>query len=113
VAIVQVVTGRLEFIAEGELLDVGSAFWLHMDPGTPHSLTAREPTSCSSPSSRLVELRRVKRLPSSDPEMTSLVPEGGSNAWLTTMTEDGAIRNQRHAAPAASITFMTAQRVLG
>jgi quercetin dioxygenase-like cupin family protein len=44
VAIVQVVKGRLEFIAEGELLDAGPGFWLHMDPGAPHSLTARELT---------------------------------------------------------------------
>ena len=44
VAIVQVVKGRLEFIAEGELFDAGPGFWLHMEPGTPHSLTAREST---------------------------------------------------------------------
>lgn len=43
-ATVQVVKGRLEFIAEGELLDAGPGFWLRMDPGAPHSLTAREPT---------------------------------------------------------------------
>ena len=43
-AIVQVVKGRLEFIADGEQLDAGPGFWLHMEPGTPHSLTAREPT---------------------------------------------------------------------
>jgi quercetin dioxygenase-like cupin family protein len=43
-AIVQITTGRLEFIADGERLDAGPGFWLHMEPGTPHSLTAREPT---------------------------------------------------------------------
>jgi len=43
-AIVQVTKGRLEFIADGERLDAGPGFWLHMEPGTPHSLTAREPT---------------------------------------------------------------------
>jgi quercetin dioxygenase-like cupin family protein len=43
-AIVQVTKGRLEFIADGEQLDAGPGFWLHMEPGTPHSLTAREPT---------------------------------------------------------------------
>jgi quercetin dioxygenase-like cupin family protein len=43
-AIVQVTKGRLEFIADGELLDAGPGFWLHMESGTPHSLTAREPT---------------------------------------------------------------------
>jgi quercetin dioxygenase-like cupin family protein len=43
-AIVQAVKGRLEFTADGEQLDAGPGFWLHMEPGTPHSLTAREPT---------------------------------------------------------------------
>jgi len=43
-AIVQVLTGRLRFTAEGEELDAGPGFWLHMTPGTPHSLTATEPT---------------------------------------------------------------------
>ena len=43
-AIVQVMRGRLEFTADGEQLDAEPGFWLHMQPGTPHSLTAREPT---------------------------------------------------------------------
>jgi quercetin dioxygenase-like cupin family protein len=43
-AIVQVTKGRLEFIADGEEHDAGPGFWLHMEPGTPHSLSAREPT---------------------------------------------------------------------
>lgn len=43
-AIVQVLSGRLSFTADGEILDAGPGFWLHMDPGTPHSLTAVEPT---------------------------------------------------------------------
>ena len=43
-AIVQVVKGRPEFIADGEQLDARRGFWLHMEPGTPHSLTGREPT---------------------------------------------------------------------
>ncbi len=43
-AIVQVVKGRLEFFADGEQRDAGPGFWLHMEPGTPHSLTAGEPT---------------------------------------------------------------------
>ena len=43
-AIVQVVKGRLEFTADGEHLDAVPGFWLHMEPGTPHSLIAREPT---------------------------------------------------------------------
>lgn len=43
-AIVQLVKGRLEFVADGERLDAAPGFWLHMEPGTPHSLIAREPT---------------------------------------------------------------------
>jgi quercetin dioxygenase-like cupin family protein len=43
-AIIQVVKGRLEFIADGEQLDAGAGFWLRMEPGTPHSLRALEPT---------------------------------------------------------------------
>jgi len=43
-AIVQVLKGRLDFIVDGEQLDAGPGFWLHMHPGTPHSLTAHEPT---------------------------------------------------------------------
>ena len=43
-AIVQIIKGRLEFFADGEQLDAGPGFWLHMEPGTPHSLTAREPS---------------------------------------------------------------------
>jgi quercetin dioxygenase-like cupin family protein len=43
-ATVQVTKGRLEFIADGEKLEAEPGFWLHMEPGTPHSLTAREPT---------------------------------------------------------------------
>lgn len=43
-AIVQVMAGRLRFVADGEELDAGPGFWLHMTPGTPHSLVATEPT---------------------------------------------------------------------
>jgi quercetin dioxygenase-like cupin family protein len=43
-AVVQVVTGRLRFTVDGEELDAGPGFWLHMAPGTPHSLAASEPT---------------------------------------------------------------------
>ena len=43
-AIVQVIKGRLEFTVDGEHLDAGPGFWLHMELGTPHSLAAREPT---------------------------------------------------------------------
>ena len=43
-AVVQVVTGRLRFTAEGEEFDAGPGFWLHMPPDTPHSLVASEPT---------------------------------------------------------------------
>lgn len=43
-AIVQVISGRLRFTADGEELDAGPGFWLHMAPDTPHALTATEPT---------------------------------------------------------------------
>ncbi len=43
-AIVQVLAGRLRFTADGEDLDAGPGFWLHMTPGTPHALVATEPT---------------------------------------------------------------------
>jgi len=43
-AIVQVLVGRLSFMAGGEEYDAGPGFWLHMSPGTPHSLIAKEPT---------------------------------------------------------------------
>lgn len=44
VAIVQVMKGQLEFVVDGEHFVAEPGFWLHMDPGTPHSLSAREPT---------------------------------------------------------------------
>lgn len=43
-AIVQVLVGRMRFTADGESLEAGPGFWLHMAPGTPHSLMALEPT---------------------------------------------------------------------
>jgi quercetin dioxygenase-like cupin family protein len=43
-AVVQVITGRLRFTSDGEELDAGPGFWLHMAPDTPHSLIATEPT---------------------------------------------------------------------
>jgi quercetin dioxygenase-like cupin family protein len=43
-AIVHVTKSQLEFIVDGEKLDAGPKFWLHIEPGTPHSLSAREPT---------------------------------------------------------------------
>jgi len=43
-AMVQVITGRLRFTADGEEFDAGPGFWLHMAPDTPHSLVATEPT---------------------------------------------------------------------
>lgn len=36
--------GRMRFTADGEDLEAGPGFWLHMAPGTPHALTALEPT---------------------------------------------------------------------
>jgi quercetin dioxygenase-like cupin family protein len=43
-AVVQVLVGRLRFMADGEEFDAGPGFWLHMSPATPHSLVAKEPT---------------------------------------------------------------------
>lgn len=43
-AIVQVLSGSLRFTADGEELDAGPGFWLHMTEGTPHALEATEPT---------------------------------------------------------------------
>lgn len=43
-AVVHVLSGRLSFTADGEEMDAGPGFWLHMAPGTPHSLSAVEPT---------------------------------------------------------------------
>jgi quercetin dioxygenase-like cupin family protein len=42
-AIVQVLAGRLRFTADGEELDAGPGFWLHMAPDTPHAVVAVEP----------------------------------------------------------------------
>jgi quercetin dioxygenase-like cupin family protein len=43
-AVVQVISGRLRFTADGEELDAGPGSWLHMAPDTPHALVATEPT---------------------------------------------------------------------
>lgn len=43
-AIVQVLVGHLGFTADGEEFEAMAGFWLHMSPGTAHSLVAREPT---------------------------------------------------------------------
>jgi quercetin dioxygenase-like cupin family protein len=43
-AVVQVLSGRLRFTADGEELEMAPGSWLHMTPGTPHSLVATEPT---------------------------------------------------------------------
>ena len=43
-AVVQVLLGRLRFSVDGEEIDAGPGFWLHMPSGTPHSLVAVEPT---------------------------------------------------------------------
>ncbi len=43
-ALVQVLVGRLGFVADGEEFDAGPGFWLHMSPGTPHALVAKAPT---------------------------------------------------------------------
>lgn len=43
-AVVQVLSGRLQFTVDNEQLDLGPGSWLHMSPGAPHSLIASEPT---------------------------------------------------------------------
>ena len=43
-AVVQIVSGRLRFIVDGDELDLVDGSWLHMAPGAPHSLVAIEPT---------------------------------------------------------------------
>jgi quercetin dioxygenase-like cupin family protein len=43
-AVVQVLAGRLRFTANGEELDAGPGFWLHMPSAIPHSLMATEST---------------------------------------------------------------------
>jgi len=42
---VQIVKGRLEFFADGEQLDAGPGFWLHMEPERPTVSPRREPTT--------------------------------------------------------------------
>jgi len=44
-AVVQVLSGRLRFTVDGEELEGGPGWWLHMTPGTPHELLAVEPTT--------------------------------------------------------------------
>ena len=43
-AVVQVLAGRMSVTADGEEHEARPGFWLHMSPGTPHALVAREPT---------------------------------------------------------------------
>ena len=43
-AIIQVMSGRLRFTVDGDEAQVVPGTWLHMSPGTPHSLVAEEPT---------------------------------------------------------------------
>lgn len=43
-AVVQVLSGLLHFVVDGEELELTPGSWLHMDPGAPHSLTATVPT---------------------------------------------------------------------
>ena len=43
-AVVQVLSGRLRFTVDGEELELPPGSWLHMTPGTPHSLVATERT---------------------------------------------------------------------
>lgn len=43
-AIIHVLSGRLALTVDGEEIDAGPGCWVHMEPETQHSLTAREPT---------------------------------------------------------------------
>ncbi len=43
-AVVQVLSGRLRFTVDREEVELAPSSWLHMTPGTPHSLVATEPT---------------------------------------------------------------------
>jgi quercetin dioxygenase-like cupin family protein len=43
-AVVQVLSGRLRFSIDGEEFELVPGSWLHMTPGTPHSVVATEPT---------------------------------------------------------------------
>ena len=43
-AIIQVLSGRLRLTVDGDETRVAPGTWLHMGPGTPHSLEAEEPT---------------------------------------------------------------------
>jgi quercetin dioxygenase-like cupin family protein len=43
-AVVQVQSGRLRFVVDGEEIDLSAGSWLYMGPGAPHSLVATEPT---------------------------------------------------------------------
>ena len=43
-AIVQVLSGRLRFVVDGDQLDLRGGSWLHMAAGAPHALEALEPT---------------------------------------------------------------------
>ena len=44
VAIVQVLSGHLLLLVDGEDINAGPGFWLQMAPDTPHALRALEPT---------------------------------------------------------------------
>jgi quercetin dioxygenase-like cupin family protein len=43
-AIVQIVSGRMRFVVDGDTYDAGPGWWLYMAPGTAHALEATEPT---------------------------------------------------------------------
>jgi quercetin dioxygenase-like cupin family protein len=43
-AVVQVLSGQLHFVVDGDAVELTPGSWLHMDPGAPHSLTATVPT---------------------------------------------------------------------
>jgi len=43
-AVVQVLSGQLQFNVEGESIDLAPGQWLYMTQGAPHTLEALEPT---------------------------------------------------------------------
>lgn len=43
-AVVQVQSGALQFVVDGEEVELAEGSWLYMAPGAPHSLVATEPT---------------------------------------------------------------------
>jgi quercetin dioxygenase-like cupin family protein len=43
-ALIEVLSGRLELTVDGDRYDAAQGFWLRMADGSPHGLVAKEPT---------------------------------------------------------------------